>query len=35
MISTDVIKPVLRLRVARVTMQDDVRTYIYIVTKSR
>ena len=31
-ISTDVIKPASRLRVARVTVQDDVRTYerIYI-----
>ena len=28
-ISTDVIKPASRLRVARVTVQDDVRTYIY------
>ena len=26
----DVIKPASRLRVARVTVQDDVRTYIYI-----
>ena len=36
-ISTDVIKPASRLRVARVTVQGDVRTYerIYIVQKSR
>ena len=29
-ISTDVIKPASRLRVARVTVQDDVRTNVYI-----